>query len=336
MRASLSRLLLVMGLLTTVLGLGTFGFHMIEGWMWFDSFYMALITLTTVGYSEVMPLSQPGRIFNSMLMLSAIMVVFVSIGIMADTLIKLELAEHFGGRRRKRMLDGLSSHYIVCGAGRVGHAVVEELLRSQATIVLIDNDAKSAQWAIDQEIPAVIADATQDETLQEARIERAKGLVAAIGSDTQNICVTLAARSLNPEVRISARSSNAQAEGKLRTAGATAVFSPYPFIGHRLAQSLIHPHALSFLDVASAFNQASGHNLEIGQISIAPSSKKASQTLDESRIRQRYDVIVLAVQKPDEEMLFNPASGIGMEAGDYLIVMGAGKDLKRMENDFDG
>ena len=182
----------------------------------------------------------------------------------------------------------------------------------------------------------MIADATQDEILQEARIERAKGLVAAIGSDTQNICVTLAARSLNPELRISARSSNAQAEGKLRTAGATAVFSPYPFIGHRLAQSLTRPHALSFLDVASAFNQASGHNLEIGQISSSLGSKKASQTLDESRIRQRYGVIVLAVQKPDEEMLFNPASGIRMEAGDYLIVMGAGKDLKRMENDFDG
>ncbi len=132
MRASLSRLLLVLGLLTTVLGLGTLGFHVIEGWLWFDSFYMALITLTTVGYGEVSPLSQPGRIFNSMLMLSGILIVFVSIGIMADTLIKLELADHFGLLRRKRMLSGLSDHYIVCGAGRVGRGVVEELLRSQA------------------------------------------------------------------------------------------------------------------------------------------------------------------------------------------------------------
>ena len=136
MLASLSRILLVLGLLSAVLGLGTLGFHVIEGWLWFDSFYMALITLTTVGYNEVLHLSQPGRVFNSMLMLSGIMVVFVSIGIMADTLIKLELADHFGRRRRKRMLSGLSNHYIVCGAGRVGRGVVEELLRSRVPLVV--------------------------------------------------------------------------------------------------------------------------------------------------------------------------------------------------------
>ncbi len=316
MRASLSRILLVLGLMTAVLGLGTLGFHVIEGWMWFDSFYMALITLTTVGYSEVLPLSQRGRIFNSMLMLSGIMVVFVSVGIMADTLIKLELADHFGRRRRKRMLSGLSNHYIVCGAGRVGRGVVEELLRSRARVVLIDNDAEHAQWAIGRDIQVLVANATEDETLLEARIDRAKGLVAAISTDAENVYVTLAARSLNPELRISARSSNEQAEDKLRTAGATAVFTPYPFIGHRLAQSLIRPHVLSFLDVASAFKKASGHDLEIGQIKIRSSSTMVSQTLEESRIHQGYGVIVLAIQKPSKEMLFNPPGDIRMEDGD--------------------
>ena len=171
MRASLSRLFLVVGLLLAALGLGTLGFHLIEGWMWFDSFYMALITLTTVGYAEVLPLSHLGRVFNSMLMLSGIIVVFVSVGIMADTLIKLELADHFGRRRRKRMLSGLSNHYIVCGAGRVGRGVVIEMVRSRVPLVLIDNDADRAQWAIDQDIPTLIADATHDETLREARID---------------------------------------------------------------------------------------------------------------------------------------------------------------------
>ena len=335
MLASLSRILLVLGLLTAVLGLGTLGFHVIEGWVWFDSFYMALITLTTVGYNEVLPLSQPGRIFNSMLMLSGIMVVFVSIGIMADTLIKLELADHFGRRRRKHMLSGLSNHYIVCGAGRVGRGVVEELLRSRVPLVLIDSNADRAQWAIDREIPTLVANATQDETLREARIDRAKGLVAAISSDAENVYVTLAGRSLNPELRISARASDEQAEDKLRTAGATAVFTPYPFIGHRLAQSLIRPHVLSFLDVASAFGKSSGHDLEIGQIPVTSSSKWVSKTLEESRIRQGYGVIVLAIQKPSKDMLFNPASDIRMDAGDYLIAMGDTKDLKRMEDDFE-
>ena len=334
MLASLSRILLVLGLLSAVLGLGTLGFHVIEGWLWFDSFYMALITLTTVGYNEVLHLSQPGRVFNSMLMLSGIMVVFVSIGIMADTLIKLELADHFGRRRRKRMLSGLSNHYIVCGAGRVGRGVVEELLRSRVPLVLIDSNADRAQWAIDRDIPTLVADATQDETLREARIDRAKGLVAAISSDAENVYVTLAGRSLNPELRISARSSDEQAEDKLRPAGANAVFTPYPFIGHRLAQSLIRPHVLSFLDLASAFGKSSGHDLEIGQIPVTSSSKWVSKTLEESRIRRGFGVIVLAIQKPSKEMLFNPASDIRMDAGDYLIAMGETKDLKRMEDDF--
>lgn len=171
------------------------------------------------------------------------------------------------------MFGELSNHYIVCGAGRVGRGVVEELSRSRAPLVLIDSDAERARWAIDRGIPTLVADATHDETLREARIDRANGLVAAISSDAENVYVTLAARSLNPELRISARSSDEQAEDKLRIAGATAVFTPYPFIGHRLAQSLIRPHVLSFLDVASAFGRSSGHNLEIGQIPVTSASK---------------------------------------------------------------
>ena len=170
--------------------------------------------------------------------------------------------------------------------------------------------------------------------MREARIDRAKGLVAAISSDAENVYVTLAGRSLNPELRISARSSDEQAEDKLRPAGANAVFTPYPFIGHRLAQSLIRPHVLSFLDLASAFGKSSGHDLEIGQIPVTSSSKWVSKTLEESRIRRGFGVIVLAIQKPSKEMLFNPASDIRMDAGDYLIAMGETKDLKRMEDDF--
>ena len=158
--------------------------------------------------------------------------------------------------------------------------------------------------------------------------------MAAISSDADNVYGTLAGRSLNPSLRISARASNEQADDKLRTAGATAVFTPYPFIGHRLAQALIRPHVPSFLDVASAFNKASGHDLQIGQISITLSTKAVFETLEESRIPQRFGVIVLAIQKESKEMLFNPASDIPIEAGDYLIAMGESKDLKRMEEDF--
>ena len=134
------RLLLILALLTTVLWIGTLGFHLVEGWDWFDSFYMALITLTTVGYAELHPLSTEGRIFGSFLMISGVTVTFVSIAVLADLAIKLELADYFGRKRRQRMFDQISNHYIVCGAGRVGRAVVDELLRSGVAVALIDHD----------------------------------------------------------------------------------------------------------------------------------------------------------------------------------------------------
>jgi len=141
MSGPLARVLLILGLLTTVLGVGAVGFRVVEGAPWFDSFYMALTTLTTVGYDEIIPLSMRGRLFNSLLILSGVIVTFVAIGLLADVVIRLELADYFGRRRRIRMLTALSDHYIVCGAGRVGRVVVEELLRNGASVVLIDNDA---------------------------------------------------------------------------------------------------------------------------------------------------------------------------------------------------
>ena len=335
MSTSMSRMLLIFGLLTAVLVIGTLGFRAIEGALWFDSFYMALITLTTVGYGEVLPLSDQGRWFNSILMIAGVTVMFTSIGLLADLIIRLELADVFGRRRTIRMLSSLSNHYIVCGAGRVGRPVVEELLRSNVAVVVIDDNADRAKWATDRNIPVVIADATRDDTLREARIDVATGLVAAISTDAENVYVTLAARALNPDLRISARSSDEQAEDKLRIAGATTVLTPYPFIGHRLAQSLLRPHVLSFLDIASAFSKASDRNLEIGQVPVTASSEVAAKTLEESGIRQNYGVIVLAVQKVSEAMLFNPSGDTRIEAGDYLIGMGEASDLKRMETEFD-
>jgi voltage-gated potassium channel len=325
------RLLLAFGLMTLLLAAGTVGFHLIEGWPLFDSFYMTLTTLTTVGYQEVHPLSLRGRVFDSALILGGVSVLFVSIAILADLVIKLELADYFGHRRSRKMLDKLSDHYIVCGAGRVGRGVVGELRRGNVPVVLIDNDKERAQWGIDLGIPTLIADATLDETLRQAKIEKAKGLVAAIASDAQNVYVTLSARVLNPNILISARATDEQAEEKLRRAGVTTVFTPYTFIGHRLAQSMLRPHVMSFLDVASAFGRGSELEIEIEQVRVAESSRVVSKTLGETRLRQTLGVIVLAVLKPNGQMQFNPASSTAIEAGDVLIAMGERSKLKELE-----
>jgi len=330
MPSPLRRILWVVLLMSTLLVYGTLAFYWIEGWSPFDAFYMTLMTLTTVGYGEVHPLSFGGRVIASSLMLGGVAIVFVSIGVLVDVIVKLELADYFGRRRRESMLDKLTGHYIVCGAGRVGRSVIYELRRSGVPILLVDSDTNRAQWGIQEGIPTLVADATKDETLERARVGLAKGLVAAIASDAENVYVTLSARVLNPKLLIAARASDDQSEEKLRRAGATTVLTPYTFIGHRLAQSMLRPHVLSFLDVASAFSGQGDLEIETEQLQISKESPLCNRTLEEARVRQAYGLIVLALKKGTDNMLFNPEASTRVEAGDVLIAMGQRGQLKRL------
>ena len=333
MQPSLKRFLLIATALTVTLLIGTVGFMWLEGWTLFDSLYMSLMTLTTVGYGEVHPLSFKGRVFASFLMLAGVTTVFVSIAVIAETLLRLEMADYFGRRRRDRMLKNISGHYIVCGAGRVGRSVINELLRSRASVVLIDNRVERAGWATDKGVITLVGDATKDEVLRQARIETAKGLVAAISSDAENVYVTLSAKVLNPNLVIAARASDDQAEEKLRRAGAATVFTPYSFIGHRLAQSMLRPHVATFLDVASAFRQSSALDLEIEQLQIGRASPLVSNTLEQLRLAKNYGVIVLAVQHKTGVMQFNPPADTSIEVGDVLIAMGERPKLRLLEEE---
>jgi voltage-gated potassium channel len=333
MQPLFKRFLLIASLLTATQLVGTLGFMYVEGWNFFDSFYMTLITLTTVGYGEVHPLTFHGRLFTSILMVIGVTSLFVSIAVMGDTLLRLEMADYFGRKRRDRMLKNISGHYIVCGAGRVGRSVIHELIRSEAAVVLIDNSLERARWGTDKGIITLVGDATKDEILRQARIDTAKGLVAAISSDAENVYVALSAKVLNPKLVISARASDEQAEEKLKRAGATTVFTPYTFIGHRLAQSMLRPHVATFLDVASAFRQSSELELEIDQLYISRASPLASNTLEQLHLGKNYGVIVLAVQHKTGVMQFNPPADTSIEAGDVLIAMGERRKLKLLEQE---
>jgi len=324
------RLLTIGGVLLSDMVIGTLGFRVIEGWPLFDAFYMALMTLTTVGYGEVHPLSFPGRVFASFLMLVGVASVLVSFAILGDTLLRLELADYFGRRRRTRMLQQIAGHYIVCGAGRVGRSVVLELLRGGAQVVLVDNDPARVKWGEALGILTLTADASKDETLRQARIDTAAGLVSAIASDAENVYVTLSAKVLNPALQIAVRASDEQAQEKLRRAGATTVLTPYTFIGHRLAQSLLRPHVVSFLDVASTFGKTD-LDLEIVQLRIGPGSSLSSRTLEQASLGRTYGVIVLAVRRLSGTMEFNPQADVRLEAGDVLIAMGERQKLKHLE-----
>ena len=317
---------LALALLTAA---GTVGFHHIEGWTYFDGFYMVLTTITTIGYGEVYPLSQAGRWFNVFVIITGVSLLFLLIGTLTQGLLEFELHSFFGRRKMEREIGRLKDHYIICGAGRVGRSVARELARKPAPFVIVDqSESKVAKFAAEGWL-TIAGDATQETTLREARIEQAAGLVAAATKDADNIYIVLTARGLNPQLKIIARASEEDAEKHLLTAGANAVVSPYHFAGHRIAQTFLRPHVLNFIDSATAHL---GMDLEIAEIVIGSHSRFAGQSLASSKIRNELGVIVLAIKR-GAEMHTNPSRDDLMQAGDYLIVMGEPAALRKLEQE---
>jgi len=323
----ITNLRIVLLALLVVILLGTIGFHFIEGWSWFDGFYMVVTTLTTIGYQEVHPLSHAGRIFNVFVILAGVSLVLVTIGALTQALLEFELQSFFGRRRMEREIGRLSGHYIICGAGRVGRSAARELARKPVPFLIIEqNDAKAQRYAGENWL-MMVGDATQEQTLRDAQIERARGLVAATTTDATNLYIVLTARALNAKLKIVARASEEDAEKHLLTAGADSVVSPYAFAGQRTAQSFLRPHVVSFLDTATTHL---GVDLEIGEIYVSPVSRFAGQTIETSRIRQDRGVIVLAIKR-EAGMRFNLAPDDRIEAGDFLIAMGEPTQLRQLE-----
>ncbi len=305
---------------------GTLGYRVIEGWPWFDCFYMVLTTITTIGYTEIHPMSHTGRLFNVFVIVAGVGTVFMAIGVVTQALLEFELRTFFGRRRMEREIARMSDHYIICGIGRVGRSVAREFARRPAAFVVIEADeAKAARFG--DGWPTIIGDATQETVLRQARIEAARGLVAATTTDATNIYIVLTARALNPKLKIIARASEEDAEKHLRTAGADTVVSPYHFAGHRIAQSFLRPHVLDFIDSATV---QIGMDLEIAQIEVRPDSRLVGQTLAASNIRHDPGVIVLAIKRAGQRRV-NPSRDDVMQTGDFLIAMGEPGALRKLE-----
>lgn len=307
---------------------GSAGFHFIEGWSWFDGFYMTLTTMATVGYSEIHPLSHAGRVFNSFLIVASVLAAVFTIGTFSQALLEFEFGKAFGRRRMERELAKLSNHYILCGAGRVGRTVARELRARGQSCVFIEQDANRAEWANREKIPVIIGNASAEENLQAAHIDRAKGFVAAVSSDAENLYIVLTARGLRPDLKIIARASEEDATAKLLRAGASQVLSPYYFVGHRIAQLLLRPHVLDFIDAAFGTERL---DVEIGEVRVHERSPLVGKTLGNSTIRQQAGVIVLGLKPADGQMVFNPSPEAMIRANDYLIVIGGDTQLKKLE-----
>jgi voltage-gated potassium channel len=321
------RILLIVGGIAASLVFGTVGFVLIEHVDTFSAFYMTLITITTVGYTEMFPLSHNGRVFNSFLIFFGVTSMFLAIGGMTQTVIELELSQFFGKRRIRKMIDALEDHYIVCGYGRVGRGSAQELKRAGASFLVMDRDEENVESAIRAGMLAVLGDANRDENLIDAGIRKAKGLIATLSSDADNLFLILSAKSLNPKLQVSARVTEEQAEQKMRLAGADYVFAPYDMTGYRMAQALMKPHVFQFIDFTS---KSMGLDVSMEQMQVR--SKGEPRSLGQLQIRRELGVIVLAIRKADGRMVFNPPAEAAIEGGDYLVVMGESANLQKLES----
>ena len=326
-RRIVRRIVLILALMVFTLIFGTVGFTLINNYPPFDAFYMTLITVTTVGYQEIHPLSQAGRIFNSFLIMFGVSAMLFAVGAMTQTIIELELQDRFGKRRRKRAIMHMKDHYIVCGFGRVGRNAAFELQRAGAPFLVIDRSDQRVARAAQAGMLAMQADATRDESLREAGVERARGFIAALATDADNVFVILSAKSLNPRLTVVTRASEEDAEEKLRRAGADTVFSPYSIAGHRLAQALVRPHVVQLLDFAT---QAVGLDVSMEQMRIGPNPAVDSRKLGDLAAPDAR-LIVLAIGKSDGKMIFNPPAEMEVAGGDVLIVMGEQAALRNLE-----
>jgi voltage-gated potassium channel len=323
------RLLRIAIAIALTLAMGTVGFTVVEHWPLFDSFYMTLITITTVGYDEIHPLSQGGRIFNSFLIFFGVSTMFFAIGGMTQIIIELELNQYFGKRRIRAMIENLSNHYIVCGYGRVGRGAATALRSAGVSFVIIDRNDDKVERAIHDGMLGVQADANSDDTLRDVGIMRAAGLIATLSTDADNLFLVISARTLNPELKISARIAEITSSDKFRRAGAEYVFAPYDITGNRMAEALIRPHVYQFLDFTTRPGEL-GLNVSLDQVPVSVTSELVGQSLRHLQLRRDLGIIVLAIRKPDGNMLFNPPAEAEICGGDCLIVMGAQDALRNL------
>jgi voltage-gated potassium channel len=324
----LKRLRLAGLLILGVFVIGAAGFHFIEGWPWFDGLYMTLITMTTIGYGEVHPLSVAGKAFNAFLIVGAVLAGGFLVATFTQAMLEFELGKALGRRRMERDIAKLNGHYIICGAGRVGCTVARQFRARDIPFVIIEKEASQAQWAVEEGIPILIGSASQEDMLERARIKQAEGLVAAVTSDAENLYIVLTARGMSPGLKIIARASEEEATPKLLRAGATQVVSPYHFVGHRIVQLLLRPHVLDFIDTAFGTERL---DMQIEEVLVPEGSPIANKTIADSEIRQKTGVLVLALKRADGTLAFNPSPDDLIRAGDHLIAIGGTDHLEKLE-----
>ncbi|HAV24365.1 MAG TPA: hypothetical protein DCX46_12940 [Bacteroidetes bacterium] len=311
----LNRALKILSLLIGILLVGAYGYHLIEGWRYFDALYMTIITLATVGFGETHPLSDNGRAFTMLLILGGIGIITYGVTTVTALVVEGEMNGYLRRQRMKRAIVKLANHYIICGSGNNGKYVVEELRRTERDVVVVERDKEKVQELLASGILVVEGDATSDEVLRSAGIAKAAGLVAVLPEDRDNLFVVITARGLNPKIRIVAKIDDVGVRDKFVRSGADTAVSASYIGGMRMASELIRPDTVTFLDTMLRDTS----NFRVEDIPIGPSH--GGLQISKYDILASSDILVVALKR-NGSYTFNPPAATRVESGDTLIVIG--------------
>lgn len=321
-------LILSVALLASVVFAGTVGFMWIEGWTPLESVWMVVITLTTIGFGEIRPLSDTGRWFTIGLIVAGVSTGAYAMGSATQLVVEGRLQDMLRHRARRRQMDALRNHFIVVGYGRLGQAIVHELLAAKVPVCVVELDPHKADLAEhDHPVPVIVGDGSSDEVLREAGVERARGLAVAVDASAHAVYVTLSARELNPKLTVVTRVEDASAALKARRAGASSVVSPHDMGGWRIAHELLRPHATSFLDVLTLSAYA---EIQLEEFPVDRNSRFADRTLSELDMGDKLGVLVVAIRRADGTMLAAPRATERIREGDVLIAIGSPEAVRKL------
>ncbi len=321
------RMIRAVAAIAAVVAFGTVGFVTVEGWSVADALYMTVVTITTVGYDEVRPLSSGGRIFNIFVMVGGVGVVLYVLSASVQTVVESHFLTNFVRRRRMNArIANMSDHVILCGYGRVGNEVARALSVEQEELIVVENTEEQIEVAGGLGLPYVLGDATKNDSLLAAGIERAKVLIAALGSDSDNLFITLTARTIRPEITVVARATALESVEKLEMAGADKVVAPFAVGGRRLALSAVRPRAIDLFDTILT---ATGDGPRLAEIQVEENSPMARATVE--TIAATNGIQVLALSRIGDGLTVTPNGDTTVEPGDALVVVGPDANLTALE-----
>jgi voltage-gated potassium channel len=299
----------------------------IEGWAVMDALYMTVITLATVGYGEVHQVSHVGRIFTLFLIFVGVGFFLYVVGNVIQFLVEGRIRIVLGRHKLEKQIGRLKDHYIVCGYGRIGRVLSRYLIQKYLDVVVIEQDENRIPVMNEDGILYVFGAATDEENLVKAGINRARGLLTALGTDADNVFLVLTAKRIKPDIFIVARAIQNATKKTLEAAGADKVISPYDLGARRMAHAILRPTVIHFLELAFTDNST---DIQLEEIPVKSSSRLVDKTLQDSGIRQKFNLIVIAIKKADGGMCFNPLADTKIEGGDTLVAVGEGKNLLKL------